>query len=173
MYCTREESGKGDIMVADNEELEKMDASELHAKRLNAKEVLTPRNGEHFIFPVADGTVEIAGEDQNLTASTLIRETLDRGEDQDNLRGESDRSSSTPRQDSSWCDDEARNDFWSISGNFIYRHHVEPRVKRYVPTEESFPVPLKYIDVTRTTNTTVDVMSEKHIEDYRNVDGER
>ena len=32
---------KGDIMVADIEELEEMDASELHARRLNAKEVLT------------------------------------------------------------------------------------------------------------------------------------
>ena len=31
---------KGDIMVADIEELEEMDASELHARRLNAKEVL-------------------------------------------------------------------------------------------------------------------------------------
>ena len=29
-------------MVADIEELEEMDASELHARRLNAKEVLTP-----------------------------------------------------------------------------------------------------------------------------------
>ena len=37
---------KGDVMVADIEELEKMDASEIHARRLNAKEVLTPRNGE-------------------------------------------------------------------------------------------------------------------------------
>ena len=29
--------------------------------------------------------------------------------------------------------------------------------KLYVPTEESFPIPLKYIDVTRTTNTNLDV----------------
>ena len=33
---------KGDIMVADVEELEEMDASELHARSLNAQEVLTP-----------------------------------------------------------------------------------------------------------------------------------
>ena len=32
---------KGDIMVADIEELEEMDASELHARRVNAKEVET------------------------------------------------------------------------------------------------------------------------------------
>ena len=29
---------KGDIMIADIEELDEMDASELHARRLNAKE---------------------------------------------------------------------------------------------------------------------------------------
>ena len=32
---------KGDILVADMEEMEKMDASEIHARRLNAKEVST------------------------------------------------------------------------------------------------------------------------------------
>ena len=48
-----------------------------------------------------------------------------------------------------------------------------PRVKLFAPTEESFPVPVKYKDVTRTTDTTKDVMSEKHIEDYWNVHGER
>ena len=39
---------KGDILVADIEELEQMDASELHARRLNANEVLTPMNGDNF-----------------------------------------------------------------------------------------------------------------------------
>ena len=34
-------------MVADTEELEQMDASELHATRLNAKEVLTPMKGDN------------------------------------------------------------------------------------------------------------------------------
>ena len=35
---------------------------------------------------------------------------------------------------------EAIKDFWSMSGSFIYRHHVEPRVKLYSPREESFPI---------------------------------
>ena len=48
---------KGDTKVADTEELEEMDATELHARRLNAKEVLTPMTGDNFMFPVADGTV--------------------------------------------------------------------------------------------------------------------
>ena len=42
---------------------------------------------------------------------------------------------------------EVRNDFWSIEGDFIYRHHVELRVHLHVLKEESFPMPLKYIDV--------------------------
>ena len=83
-------------MVTDTEVLEQMDASELHAKKLNAKEVLTPLRGEKFIFPVADGTVRISGGDQDLRTSTLIRDSPDRGEEQGNLHGKSDGSNSTP-----------------------------------------------------------------------------
>ena len=42
-------------MVADTEELEDLDASEI-PPRLNAKEVSTPKRSEHFIFPIVDGT---------------------------------------------------------------------------------------------------------------------
>ena len=52
-----------------------MDASELHARRLNAKEVLTPKNGDQIIFPVADGTVKISGKDQDLITSTLMQDS--------------------------------------------------------------------------------------------------
>ena len=125
--------------------------------------------GDIFIFPVADGTVKISGEDQVLRTSTMIRDSPERGEERKDLRGESD--GSPPPQDSLPGDGEARNDFWSISGNYIYRHHVEPRVKLYSPREESFPIPLKYIDVSRTTRTNLDVKQEKRIDDYWNIDG--
>ena len=65
------------------------------------------------------------------------------------------------------------NDFWPTSGNFIYRHLVELRVKLYPPREESFLFPLKYIDVSRTTQTNLDVMQERRIDDYWNIDGSR
>ena len=78
-----------------------------------------------------------------------------------------------PPHDSFLDAGEAINDFWSMSGSFIYRHHVEPRVKLYSPREESFPIPLKYIDVTRTTHTNLDVKQEKRIDDYWNIDGSR
>ena len=48
-------------------------------------------------------------------------------------------------------DAEARNDFWSIEGDYISRHHVELRI------------PLKYIDVTNTTPAHKDVLQESRI----------
>ena len=60
-----------------------------------------------------------------------------------------------------------------MSGSFIYRHHVEPRVKLYSPREESFPIQLKYIDVARTTTTNLDVKQEKRIDDCWNIYGSR
>ena len=55
-------------------------------------------------------------------------------------------------------DREARHDFWSIEGSYIHRHHVEPGVQLYVPKGESFPIPLRYIDVIRRTHATLDVL---------------
>ena len=110
MRYTRRGIWKGDILVADIEEMKEMDASEIHGKRINAKEVLTAIRGEKIIFPIADETVKLPEGDQDVTTSTLIRDSPDRGEGQDNLQGESDVSSSIPLQDSSWYDGEARND---------------------------------------------------------------
>ena len=43
MHCTRGRIWKGDVLVSDLEELETMDASEIYSKRLNAKEVIFPK----------------------------------------------------------------------------------------------------------------------------------
>ena len=73
----------------------------------------------------------------------LIRDRPERGEEKVVLRGESDGlSSPNPLQDDSTRDDaKARNDFWSITGDFICRHHVVPRVKLYMPKGEIFSYP--------------------------------
>ena len=77
------------------EELEQMDASELHARRLNAKEVFTfMKNETHiktpeiFVFPVAGGTVKTAGGDRCLRPSTFIRDRPERGGEQGILQGQ-------------------------------------------------------------------------------------
>ena len=111
-----------------------MDASEIFSKRLNAKEVIFPKQGE-FVFPIADGRIKPLEE---------IRHRPIQGESNIDFLGESE--GSLPQPQNSFPDaGKANNRFWSMSGNFIYRHHVEPRVKLCSPREESFPIPLKYI----------------------------
>ena len=161
---------KGDVLIADIEELETMDASEIYSKRLNAKEVIFPKQGE-FIFPIADGRIKTRGGDQELRTSTLVRPRPIQGESHIDFLGESE--GSLPQPQDSFPDALSIHDFWSMSGSFIYRHHVESRVKLYSPREESFPIPLRYIDVTRTTHTNLDVKQEKRIDDYWNIDGSR
>ena len=146
-------------MDADIEELEQM-------------EVLTRQNGENFIFPIADGTVKLSGGDQVLRTYSWVRHRPIQGDCNIDFLGESE-GSLPPPQDSFPDAGEARNGFWSMSGNFIYRHHVEPRVKLYSPREESFPIPLKYTDVSTTTHTNLDVKQERRIDDCWNIDGSR
>ena len=116
---------KGDILVADIEELETMDASEIYSKRLNAKEVIFPKEKRLFIFPIADGRIKTLGGDQELRTFTLVRLRPIQGESNIDFLGESE-GSLPPPQDSFLDAGEAMNDFWSMSGSFIYRHHVEP-----------------------------------------------
>ena len=76
------------------------------------------------------------------------------------LRGCSDKSQPIDEMDS-----EVRNDFSSIEGSFIYRHHVE--------TSSSALVPLRYIDVVRRTDATLDVLQASRIDEYWNIDVDR
>ena len=139
-------------------------------KRLVAKEVIFPKEKREFIFPIEDGRVQTSGGDQDLRTSTFVRQRPIQGESHLDFLGESEGSLPQPR-DSFPDAGEAINDFCSMSGNFIYRHHVELRLKLYSPREESFPIPLKYIDVSRTSHTNLDVKLEKRIDDYWNIDG--
>ena len=161
---------KGDVLVADLEELETMDASEIYSKKTPCER--GDISQRKWNFPATNGQIKLPGGDQDLRTSTLIRDRPIRGESHVDFLGESE-GSLLPPHDSFPDGAEAINDFWSISGNFIYRHHVEPRVKLYSPREEPFPVPLKYIDVSRTTHTNLDVKQQRRIDDYWNVDGSR
>ena len=60
------------------------------------------------------------------------------GESNIDFLGESE--GSLPQPQGSFPDaGEAISDFWSMSGSFIYRHHVEPRVKHYSPERGIIP----------------------------------
>ena len=44
-------------------------------------------------------------------------------------------------------------DKWRITKDLLIITHNQPRTKLFQPTEENCPIPLKYIDVMRTTET--------------------
>ena len=117
----------------------------IHPRRNKAKEVLTPQRREYVMFPVADGTAQIV---RKISVETF----------QGELEG--------PQPTETTDDAEPRKDFWSVQGDIIYRHHSEPRLQLYVPKEETFPIPLKQVDVTRAAYTNVD-------DDYWSVDANR
>ena len=121
-----------------------MDASEIFSKRLNAEEVMFLIKKE-ICFPMTDGRIKTLEGIQDLKTSTLMRQRPIQGDSHRDFLGESEGSLPQPH-DSLPDAGEAINDFWSMSRNFVYGHHVEPRVKLYSPREESFPIPLRYID---------------------------
>ena len=47
---------KGDILIADLEDLEMMDPWDIYLRRIKAKEVLISQKDDQFVFPFADGT---------------------------------------------------------------------------------------------------------------------
>ena len=87
--------------------------------------MIFPKQGD-FIFPIADGRIKTLGGDQDLRTSVLVRPRPIQGEGHVDFLGESERSL-PPRHDSLPIAGEAMNDFLSMSGSFIYRHHVEFR----------------------------------------------
>ena len=54
---------KGDILIAEIEELEKLDASEIYPRRLNAEEVLIIQEDGEFVFLMAGGSEKLSGRD--------------------------------------------------------------------------------------------------------------
>ena len=161
---------KGDILVADSEELEKMDAWEIYPRRIDAKEVLTSQSEKIFIFLIADGTAKLSGRDHEFREPRQRREQPAESED---LSGERQGEPEGPQPTETKDDAEVWKDRWSIQGDFIYRHHIEPRVQVSVPKEETFPIPLKHVDVTTATYTNLDVLQEKRLDDCWNVDANR
>ena len=130
---------KGDVLVADLEELETMDASEIYSKRLSAKEVIFPQKGE-FIFPIADGRIKPLGGDQDLRTSTLIRHRPIRGESHLDFLGESEGSLPPPHDSFPDAGETTSGPCREASYTAITLNPESSFTRR-----ESFPIPLKYI----------------------------
>ena len=59
--------------------------------------------------------------------------------------------------------------YWSMSGEFTYRHHVMPREHLYVPKDSSFPIVSKFTDLVRQKKTNLDKLENSIIDDAGNI----
>ena len=141
---------------ADIEESEILDASEIYRRRLNAKEVLITSKKWRICISCGAWFSKIVGKRQRIPGNHS--ETWTNRKERGSQRRFSWRSGrvSAEQEDETTV----RKDFWSMQGDFVYRHHIEPRVQLHVPTERTFPIPLKYLDVTRSTFTDLDLAQE-------------
>ena len=129
----------------------------------------------NFIFPVVDGTVKIFG---RRTASENIHFNPGSSGTRRRTRNSSRKirwiTFSNPLQEDSTRDaEEAESDFWTITGEFIYRHHGEPESNCTCRKKKHFLI-----------GWSTSTLPEQHIhhwtycwikntEDYWNVDGEK
>ena len=104
---------KENILIADIEELENLDASAIYPRRLNAKEVLISQKNGEFTFPVADGSAKLTGRGYELQEPTLRRESTVKRE---NLSAESHGDREEFRPEETKDDAGIHKDFGSHSG---------------------------------------------------------
>ena len=57
-------------------------------------------------------------------------------------------------------------DSWFINKQCLVRKNSVPRLKLFVPTQAECPIPLEYLDVMRTTTTSLDRQEETRVEDF-------
>ena len=75
---------------------------------------------------MADGSATLSGRDYEFQESTLRREHTVKREI---LSGESQGDGEEFQPEETKDDAGTQEDFWSNQGDFIYRHHLEPRVQ--------------------------------------------
>ena len=108
MLCSRGEFCGENILTAEIEEQEKLDASEKNPRRLNAKEVLITQIYEEFVFLVADGSAKFSGRDCEFQEETKKDEGI---------------------QEDSWAHPGVRKEFHLSS-------YIEPRSSTSVPMSQ-------------------------------------
>ena len=107
-----------------------MDASEIYSKRLNAKEVIFPKEKREFFQSQMDAS---PWRDQELRTSTLTRQRPIQGESHVDFLGESEGSLPPPPHDSLPDAGEAINDFWSFQETSYTAITLNPAERRSIP----------------------------------------
>ena len=151
-------------------DVEKMDASEICPRRTHAKEVSTSqreKNSDSQLQMVQQNCQEETANSEN---PTLRRQRNVRSEDlSGELQGEPGEPQPTESKKMTLKPVPTSCRF-KVTSSIVITINLE---FNSVPKEETFLVPLKYIDVAKSTHTDLEVVQEKRSDDYWNVDSNR
>ena len=110
---------------------------------------------DEFICPFADGTAKVSGKDYEFRDTTHRREQNERSRQNQQMTLKPVPTSGRSK----------------VTSSVVIKMNVE--FNSTCRRKKHFPVPLQNIDVTRSTQTDLDVLQEKRIDDYWNVDSSR
>lgn len=171
---TRERGGSwsGDLLIADWEEIEKAETpEEIYFKRFKAGEIYShegkPITSDiTYRFPLDTGTLS-----QPTTDAKTLRERkqklLEKQQRQQQLEKEQqDKAKREEQLTEQQKQKDVLEDYWTINDCCLIRHHVTPRKHFFVPNPNNCPLPLKYLDITRRTETNLDLKAEQNIYDF-------
>ena len=171
----------GDLYIADWQQVTLATSStDVHTKRFKAGEVEIAWKYGAFCFPVAEGDLCVPGDSKEALIRRVGHEVYYKNKQKPSEIGDR-----APDEDSAQKDDQEQThanssevrpepqqsaeDYWTLQGDMLIRHHRRQRLSLFVPDDQNLPIPLKYIDVTRQTETSLESPSEKFINDYWNV----
>ena len=125
-------------------------------------------NGKHR-FPLAEGDLDQPGITSSITRKIKLKKAKI-AEAVEIKEKELQEADAKRRKELGIPDDpsSANADFWTCNQDFITCHHRTPRSSLFIPTDSNCPFPLKWIDVTRFTQTSLDSESMSKIDDLWN-----
>ena len=178
----QQKSGGGwgkDLLVADWDAIENAEhVSDIYPKRFKHKEIEVKTTNGKFVFPLAEVILRQPGSDRHRNSSSRRRAKGDlehddaQEEDEAEAAKEEDEEKAAAQPEVTQSADEPK-DYWSFPGATIHIHHVVPRTSLFVPTDERCPIPVKYLDVERSTYTDLENKAEAEVEDLWTDEGPR
>ena len=162
----------GYLNIADWQQVEQAVCSaDIHSKRFKADEVEIVWNSDTYCFPIAQGDICLPGDSKESLIRRVGHEVYYKNKPKPSAKGESTTDEiSAPdgeHQPAPAAPEEVRpepppsvEDNWIMQGDMLIRHHRQQRLQLFVPDDQNLPIPLKYIDVTRQTETSLESPSE-------------
>ena len=184
MYAQRAGSGWTDDLTIDQKELENAKyRSEVNIKRFKAAEVHIVKEGDDYRFPLIEYDMKQPGNTppyiRPKTNRPLARAIIPRAERElaQTVRDEDATGLAGARAEDDLPNPDAESQgvhgFWTMTKECVIRHHHRPRMSMNIPPSDSFPLPLKYIDVTRAAETDMEELALRRISDIWRDQGER